>query len=88
MKTITFYTRENCGLCDEAMEVVERVRVAAPFELVVIDLDRDASNEKKKAYDWDIPVIEIDGRKMMKHRFDEARLMRLVTSASTTSPDE
>lgn len=81
MKSVTFYTRENCHLCDEALEAVERVRINEPFELVVVDLDREASLEKKTAYDWDIPVIEIDGRKMMKHRVDEARLLRLLQAS-------
>lgn len=87
MKTITFYTRENCGLCDEALEVVERVRQAVSFDLVIVDLDHEASAEKKTAYDWDIPVIEIDGRKMMKHRVDEARLLRLVAADESASPE-
>jgi glutaredoxin len=88
MKTVTFYTRENCHLCDEALEVVHRVLTQTPFELEVLDLDQDASPEKKKAYDWDIPVIEIDGRKAMKHRFDEARLLRLLASEASSSPQQ
>lgn len=88
MKTVTFYTRENCHLCDEALEVVQRVMTITPFELVILDLDREASPEKKKAYDWDIPVLEIDGRKSMKHRFDEARLLRLLASDASPSPQE
>lgn len=87
MKTVTFYTRENCHLCDEALEVVLRIQSALPFELVVVDLDREASEDKKSAYDWDIPVIEIDGRKVMKHRVDEARLLRLLGEPSSTSPN-
>jgi glutaredoxin len=88
MKTITFYTRDNCHLCDEALEVVERVRSTVPFALVLVDLDREASPEKQTAYDWDIPVIEIDGRKMMKHRVDEARLLRLLEAPLSASPNE
>jgi len=88
MKTITFYTRDNCHLCDEALEVVERIRSKVLFEIIIVDLDRDASPDKKTAYDWDIPVIEVDGRKMMKHRVDEARLLRLLEADSTASPNE
>jgi glutaredoxin len=88
MKTVTFYTRENCHLCDEALESVERVRSTEPFELVVVDLDHEASADKKTAYDWDIPVIEIDGRKLMKHRVDEARLVRLLQAPPSASPNE
>ena len=88
MKTATFYTRPNCGLCDEALEIVERIRAFVPFELVIVDLDREASVAKKTAYDWDIPVLEIDGRKMMKHRVDEARLLRLLAPEASASPNE
>jgi glutaredoxin len=85
MRTVTFYTRENCHLCDDALAAVMRVRSELPFEFVVVDLDREASEDKRSAYDWDIPVIEIDGRKMMKHRVDEARLRRLLGEPSSTS---
>jgi len=81
MKTLTFYTRERCHLCDVALEIVERVRAAHPFELVIVDLDREAAPDKRAAYDWDIPVLELDGRKIMKHRVDEARLSRLLEDA-------
>ncbi|MDI1477190.1 glutaredoxin family protein [Polyangium sp. y55x31] len=78
MKTITLYTRVRCHLCDVAEEALERVRLTEPFELVVLDLDREAPAEKRAAYDWDVPVVELDGRKIMKYRVDEARLLRLL----------
>ncbi|HVK65759.1 MAG TPA: glutaredoxin family protein [Polyangium sp.] len=78
MKTITLYTRERCHLCDVAKEALEGVRSTEPFELVVVDLDHGAPAEKRAAYDWDVPVLELDGRKIMKHRVDEARLLRLI----------
>jgi len=81
MKTITLFTRERCHLCDVAKEALERVRLTAPFELCVVDLDHEAPAEKRAAYDWDVPVLELDGRKVMKHRVDETRLLRLIQEA-------
>ncbi|MDI1433336.1 MULTISPECIES: glutaredoxin family protein [Polyangium] len=78
MKTLTLYTRERCHLCDVAKEALEQVRSTEPFELLVVDLDHEAPAEKRAAYDWDVPVLELDGRKIMKHRVDEARLLRLI----------
>jgi len=83
MKTLTFFTRERCHLCDVALAAVEHVRTTLPFTLEIIDLDTEAPAEKRAAYDWDVPVIEIDGRKIMKHRIDEARLRRLLEEGST-----
>ncbi len=78
MKTVTLYTRERCHLCDVAKEALERARLALPFELCIVDLDHEAPAEKRAAYDWDVPVVELDGRKIMKHRVDETRLLRLI----------
>jgi glutaredoxin len=75
---ITFYTRDGCHLCDVALAVVEAVRAEEPFELAVIDLDREAPADKRAAYDWEVPVIELDGRKIAKYAIDAARLLRLL----------
>ena len=80
MKTVTLYTRVDCCLCDEAHEAIERVRASHPFDLRVIDLDREASPELRAAYDVEVPVVEVEGRKAMKYRVDEARLLRLLAS--------
>lgn len=80
MKQITLYTRESCHLCDDALAALERIRQAQPFALDVVDLDREAPPDKRAAYDWEIPVIELAGRKVMKYRVDEARLRRLLSA--------
>lgn len=81
MTRITLFTRESCHLCDEAHEALDRVRAAHAFDLHIVDLDREASADKRAAYDWEVPVVEIEGRKIMKYRVDEARLLRLLTAA-------
>lgn len=78
MKVVTFFTRDGCHLCHDALAVLERIRGDRPFELQIVDLDRDASPEKRSLYDWEVPVVELDGRKIMKYHVDEARLVRLL----------
>ena len=75
---ITLFTRKTCSLCDKAHDALERVRAAHPFDLTIVDLDTEAPAEKRAAYDMEVPVIELDGRKIMKFRVDEARLARLL----------
>jgi glutaredoxin len=79
--TLTLFTRRECCLCDTAHAALARVREAHPFDLVVLDLDVDASAEKKAAYDLEVPVVELEGRKIMKYRVDEDRLRRLLAIA-------
>jgi glutaredoxin len=77
---LTLYTRLECGLCDEAKEALLEVRRAIPFELELIDLDHEAPPEKRAAYDWEVPVVELHGRKIMKYHVDPARLARLLSA--------
>jgi glutaredoxin len=79
MRRVDFYTRERCHLCHEALDELRRLREQHPFELRVLDLDREASDAKRAAYDHEVPVIELDGRKIMKYRVDAARLLRLLS---------
>jgi glutaredoxin len=80
MKRLVLFTRERCSLCDKAHDALERVRARISFELSVVDLDREAGPEKLSLYDLEVPVVELEGRKIMKYRVDEARLERLLSA--------
>lgn len=73
---IDIYSRPGCHLCDEAKEVVERVRARFPFSLRVIDIETDP--ELQKSYGEQIPVVFINGNKAFKFRVDEAELEKRV----------
>jgi len=77
-RTVTLFTREHCHLCAVAHDVIERVQQRSPFALEIVDLDREASDAKRSAYDHEVPVVELDGRKIMKYRVDPVRLRRLL----------
>jgi glutaredoxin len=78
MKTITLFSRDRCHLCDDALAALDRVRADEPFALAVVDLDLEATPEQRSAYDHEVPVLELDGRKIMKYTVDEGRLMQLL----------
>ena len=78
MKSVTLFTRAGCHLCDVALAALEEVRRHRPFELSVVDLDEGAAAEKRAAYDLEVPVVELEGKKVFKYRVDEARLLRLL----------
>ncbi|PFH57453.1 hypothetical protein XA68_15042 [Ophiocordyceps unilateralis] len=56
---ITFFTRENCGLCAEAGATLSNVANNRPFVYVKVDLARPESRLWRELYDFDIPVIHI-----------------------------
>jgi glutaredoxin len=73
---IDIYSRPGCHLCDEAKEVVERVRARFPFLLRVINIETDPELETR--YGEQIPVVFINGNKAFKYHVDEAELEKKV----------
>ena len=59
MTVVTVYSRNNCHLCDVAMESLESVKTELDFEIEKIFIDGD--NELTKKYGEEVPVIHIDG---------------------------
>jgi len=73
---IDIYSRPGCHLCDDAKEVVERVRRRFPFSLRVVDIETDP--ELEKTYGEQIPVVFINGNKAFKYHVDEHELEQKV----------
>lgn len=67
---VDIYSKPACSLCDEAIEVLERVRARIPFELRIISILEDPA--LVAAYRYDIPVVFINEQLAFKHRVDEA----------------
>ena len=73
---IDVYSRPECHLCDEAKDVIERVRRRFPFALNIVNIDADA--DLQSAYGTEIPVVFINGNKAFKYRVDEAEFERKI----------
>ena len=69
---VTLYGRPGCHLCDEARDLLLRVRAEAPFELREIDIERD--DELFKRYLERIPVVSLNGEELFELEVDEAAL--------------
>jgi len=71
----TFYTKENCSLCDLAHEIIIDLREEASFELEIIDITK--SPRAWEAYREKIPVIKV-GAAILWGRIDEGELRDLL----------
>lgn len=76
---LTIYTREDCHLCEEAMETIRRVgeSVDADVALDVVDVDEDP--ELRAEYGERVPYVLVDGRPAFKYRVDEAALRKRLS---------
>jgi len=69
---LVLYSKPGCHLCDEMKHVLDRVRARTPFTLTVVDISLDP--DLLARYGLEIPVLEIDGRKVAKYRIREREL--------------
>jgi uncharacterized membrane protein len=52
------YSREDCHLCEQALEDLEALREQFEFELVVVDVDSDKKLQRE--YGFEVPVVKVD----------------------------
>jgi glutaredoxin len=81
MSTVVLYGREGCCLCDDAREVLERVRRRRGFDLHERDIESDES--LLRAYLERIPVVTIDGVEAFELFVDESELERRLDMVHT-----
>jgi len=74
------YSRPGCCLCDEARQVLERVRQRHPFVLRERDIEQDDALLRR--YLERIPVVEIGGLEAFELYVDEPELERLLYEVS------
>jgi glutaredoxin len=73
MREVVLYTRSGCCLCDDAKEALQVARAQVQFTVREVDIDSDPA--LYEAHRYDVPVIEIDGRRAFKHRVTPRQLV-------------
>jgi hypothetical protein len=77
---VTLYSRPGCHLCDEMKAVIDRVGVAMPLALTVVDISADPDLEAR--YGLEIPVLLVAGTRAAKYRITEEALRRVLLARS------
>jgi hypothetical protein len=76
---VTLYGRPGCHLCDDAREVLERLRARFPFTLEERDITAD--DDLHRRYLERIPVIALDGEELFDFFVDEPALAKRLRDA-------
>ncbi len=76
-RTVVLYGRPGCHLCEEALEVLERMRAELAFSLQQRDIEQD--DALHAAYLERIPVVALDGEELFDFFVDEDELRRRLT---------
>jgi len=74
---VVLYGRPGCCLCDDARQLLLRVRADHPFTLREHDIESD--DALMRAYLERIPVVTIDGVEAFELLVDEHELVRRLS---------
>jgi hypothetical protein len=81
---MTFLTKDNCPLCDRALETVQALRREHKFKLTIIKVK--PGDEWFDQY-WDkIPVGLAGGRMLFKYRIKPEDLLRKLQATMVSEP--
>ncbi len=71
---LTFFTKDDCELCDAAWFVIRKVVGDRPIEIDTIDIVAPEASKWHALYSEHIPVLHIDGKEFCRHRVIEKAL--------------
>jgi glutaredoxin len=76
MHEVVLFTKRDCPLCDHAKAEIRAAQTRIDFAYREVDIEGDPAIFATHRYD--IPVVEVDGRRAFKHRLTaEALVARL-----------
>lgn len=73
--SVVLYTRDDCHLCDEALELLQSY---AQFLPPILESNIDADPPQRERFDTWVPVVEIDGKVRFRGRVSDLLLRRLI----------
>ena len=71
---VTIYSKPGCHLCDVAKANILASGCHAEIIIEEVNIETDAALKEK--YQYDIPIILINGIKVFKHRVEPAEFKR------------
>ena len=75
---VTLYTRPACGLCRGAEELLARLGKEIPFDLEIVDIDKNSSAHDEY---WErIPVVTFNGVEVAAGLIDGGQLRDALTA--------
>jgi glutaredoxin len=77
MKTVTIISKEDCSLCDKALDALYAVQREIPFEIEVIKVV--PGTEEYEQHKENIPVIMISGTEISRYRVDVKKLKEKIS---------
>lgn len=82
---VTIYSRPGCHLCEDAKATIEAARRGDEFTMEEVNIESES--ELLARYQYDIPVIAINGVDTFMHRVDPAEFLTKMRATSEESQE-
>jgi len=79
---VTVYRREQCELCEEAVEIIESTAADAGVTIDLDEVDVDEDPDRRERYGERVPVVAIDGTERFDFRVDPTLLLGYLREAA------
>jgi uncharacterized membrane protein len=76
--TVTLYSKDNCSLCDVALQDLEALQKSIPHNLAIVDIESDPA--LKKTYGERVPVLQA-GPYTLEAPFDRPKIEMTLAAA-------
>jgi glutaredoxin len=83
-RQVIFYTRPGCHLCDEAKQQMHAAGCDNEYTLQEINIESDT--ELLRRYQYDIPVITIDGVEAFRYRLTSEAFRERIRAGACPPP--
>jgi glutaredoxin len=77
-REVVVYSRRGCHLCEIVKETLVKLERRGGFAWREVDVD--SSEELRRQFTDEVPVVFIDGRKAFKYRMDEQDFLPRLAS--------
>jgi hypothetical protein len=78
--SVVLYSKRECHLCESVEQVIEAVEKRRRFELIFVDILTNPEAFAK--YEFEIPVVVVDGKEVARHRMDEPEFEAALDAAA------
>lgn len=78
LREVVVYSRKGCHLCEIVKETLNKLERRGGFRWREIDVD--STDELRRQFTDEVPVVFIDGRKAFKYRVDEREFLRKLAN--------
>jgi glutaredoxin len=74
LKKVTFYSKENCSLCDKGLAVLQDIQKEISFDVEIVDIYKD--DQLLELYQIMIPVVKIDDELVSYGNLEKDRIRK------------